>query len=132
MSDFTFSANTAGPINTADDTWRPVNHPSWQSEGLFDNLVRGIKTASSILLGNLAPLVRMSTLESWPEYVEARDNLFGRNWLTRSWLKWVLPHLRPAQYARLKEFFEVRKARLQTDFLIEVLRTVREVRAESD
>ena len=89
---------------------------SEQSADVFKCLITAIVDFHPPL-DNVGITTNLTMLETWSEYVEARDRLFGETWLMQLWLKWVLPRLWPTKHTKLKDRFETEKAQLQTDFL---------------
>jgi hypothetical protein len=76
---------------------------------------------SPMILDNLGLTISLKALEGWKDYRQARANLFGTNWLSRFWMQWIFPRIKPRRWAALVDEFEAQRRRMQQQYLTAVL-----------
>ena len=73
------------------------------------------------LLDNFGITINLRMLEVWPEYKAARERLYGTNWFSRLWMKWLYPAIKPIRYNDLELQFRSKLLELQCEALNAVI-----------
>ena len=73
------------------------------------------------ILDNFGLTINLKMLEAWPEFKAAKDMLFGTNWASKLWMRYVSPLLTPKRYEELKSKFEEERQAMQTRYLNAVM-----------